>query len=104
MLSHTVLFRLRRPLGEGDKEKLVAALEEFAAEAPLAAGPAIVGADLGLRDAANPKVADASLSTTFADADTFARYLAHPRHVALVKEVLEPSCEGWLSVQADVSA
>ncbi|MCE0765786.1 Dabb family protein [Pseudonocardia kujensis] len=102
MLSHTVLFRLRRPLGEGDKEKFVAALQEFAADAPLAAGPARVDTDLGLRDPENLRVADATLSTTFADADTFARYLDHPRHRALVAEVLEPLCESWLSVQADV--
>ena len=103
MLSHTVLFRLRRPLGEGEQADFIAALRTFAAEAPLTAGPVTVAVDLGLRDPANSRTADVSLSTVFADTDTFAAYLDHPRHRAVASEVLEPSGVSWLSIQAEIS-
>jgi hypothetical protein len=103
MLAHTVLFRLRRPVGEAEREKLITGLRDFAAEAPVAAGPVHVETDLGLRDAANPRVADVALSTTFTDTDAFHAYLEHPRHRALVADVLEPLCESWLSVQNTVT-
>lgn len=45
-------------------------------------------------------MADASLSTTFSDIDAFTAYLDHPRHQAIVTEVLEPSGVTWLSMQA----
>jgi hypothetical protein len=103
MLAHTVLFRLRRPVGDAEREKVITAMRDFAAEAPFVAGPVHVEADLGLRDAANPRVADVALSTTFADEDAFRAYLDHPRHRALVTDVLEPLCESWLSVQNTVA-
>lgn len=103
MLSHTVLFRLPRPLDAAQQADLVAALHAFAADAPLTAGPVTIRTDLGLRDPANPRVADASLSTTFADVDSFTAYLNHPRHQAMVTKVLEPSGVTWLSMQADTS-
>jgi hypothetical protein len=49
-------------------------------------------------------VGDAALSTTFTDADAYARYLDHPRHKALVADVLEPMCETWLAMLVDADA
>jgi hypothetical protein len=104
VLTHTVLFRLRRPIAGGAREKLVAELQGFAREAPFATGPAGVHADLELRDAANPRVADVALSMTFTDTGSFTAYLDHPLHRALVATVLEPLCESWLSVQSETGA
>ncbi|SDH46580.1 Dabb family protein [Pseudonocardia oroxyli] len=103
MLSHTVLFRLPRPLDPAQQAEFVAALREFAADAPPTAGPVTITTDLGLRDPDNPRVADSSLSTTFPDVDAFAAYLDHPRHQAIVAEVLEPSGVTWLSMQSETS-
>lgn len=102
MLSHTVLFRLPRPLDPARRSDFVAALHEFAADAPPTAGPVTISTDLGLRDSGNPRVADISLSTTFSDADAFTAYLDHPRHRAIVTEVLEPSGVTWLSMQGEI--
>lgn len=104
MLTHTVLFRLRRPIAGEAREKLVAELRAFAREAPFATGPAGVHADLELRDEANPRVADVALSMTFTDTGSFTAYLDHPLHRALVTTVLEPLCESWLSVQSETEA
>ncbi|GEL26526.1 hypothetical protein PSU4_54800 [Pseudonocardia sulfidoxydans NBRC 16205] len=103
MLSHTVLFRLRRPFDDEQRAEFVAALRTFAAEAPLTAGPMTVTVNLGVRDPANARFADAALSATFTDAETFTSYLKHPRHQVLATEVLEPACASWLSLQAEVS-
>jgi stress responsive alpha/beta barrel protein len=101
MISHTVLFRLRRPVEAQAREALLDGLRGFAAEPPHATGPASVVADLGLRGE-TPRGSDAMLQASFPDADAFAAYLVHERHQALLRDVLEPSCEGWWSVQAEV--
>jgi stress responsive alpha/beta barrel protein len=44
------------------------------------------------------------LVTTFADADAFAAYVDHPRHRAIVSELLKPTCESWLTLQAEAWA
>jgi hypothetical protein len=99
MIRHTVLFRLHRPLDAAAVPPFIAALEAFAADPP--AGTAVVRRPLGLRGE-SPRTADAQLDVDFADADEFDAYIAHERHVRLVADVLEPSCEGWWSVQAEV--
>lgn len=100
MLTHLVLFRLKRPIADGAQERLVAALEAFAADAPHAEGPARVAADARARPAEHPRASDALIEVRFADADAFRAYLDHPRHRALVADVLEPECERWLTLQA----
>lgn len=100
MINHTVLFRLRRPLSDEDRTRVVGALREFAADPPHAAGPAQMHETLGLRGE-GPRAADVLYEVTFPDAEAFAAYIEHPRHQALVRDVLEPGCEGWWSVQAE---
>jgi Stress responsive A/B Barrel Domain len=99
VLTHTVLFRLHRPIEPGARERLLDALRAFAADPPNADGPAVVAEDLRLREEGNPRVADVLMRASFPDRDAFDRYLADPRHVALVRDVLTPTCESWLSVQ-----
>jgi hypothetical protein len=100
MIRHSVLFRLHRPLGDTSLAPFLAALEAFAADPPGGTG-AVVRRALGLRGE-SPRAADAQLEIDFRDADEFHAYIAHEKHVRLVKELLEPSCEGWWSVQAEV--
>ncbi|WP_433508284.1 Dabb family protein [Pseudonocardia halophobica] len=56
-----------------------------------------------LRDAANPRVADVALVTTFGTTEDFAAYLDHPLHRAMVADLLEPLCESWLSIQNETA-
>ncbi|HUZ55129.1 MAG TPA: Dabb family protein [Streptosporangiaceae bacterium] len=98
MLTHLVLFRLRRPSDGAARMRLIDALTAFAAQAPFAEGPATVLADLGLRDA-NPHGCDALLRVRFGGTEAFASYLTSQPHQTLVSEVLEPSCESWWSIQ-----
>jgi hypothetical protein len=98
MIIHTVLFRLERPASDADRTLLVERLRQFAADPPNAAGPAVVEASLMLRGE-SPRAADVLMSVSFASADGFAGYLSAPSHVELVRETLEPLCEGWWSVQ-----
>ncbi len=58
-------------------------------------------ASLGLRGE-SPRAADALLSVQFDDPERFSQYIVHERHQALVRDVLEPMCEGWWSVQAEI--
>jgi Stress responsive A/B Barrel Domain len=100
MITHTVLFRLNRPVSEHDRDRLVGALRDFATDPPFATGPAHVDSSLGLRGE-SPRTADALLQVQFPDAGVFPQYIEHERHQALVTGVLEPLCEGWWSVQAE---
>lgn len=100
MITHTVLFRLKRPASDDDRRRFIRALRDFAADPPYASGPAEVADSLGLRGD-SPRTADALLRVQFPDGDVFPAYIEHERHRALVSDVLEPSCEGWWSVQAD---
>lgn len=99
MVRHLVLFRLRRPVADGAAQRLLDALEAFAATAP-EAERATVSAPLGLRGE-TPRTADAIIEVVFRDADAFHAYIASSQHVGLVQEVLEPSLEGWWAVQLD---
>jgi hypothetical protein len=99
MIRHTVLFRLHRPLDAAAVPPFMEALEAFAAEPP--AGVAVLLRPLGLRGE-SLRTADAQLDVDFADAEEFHAYIADERHVRLVADVLEPSCEGWWSVQAEI--
>lgn len=98
MITHTVLFRLKRPVSDQDRRRLVQALRDFATDPPHAAGPAEVHDSLGLRGE-SPRAADVLLRVEFPNAEAFPQYVEHERHQALVKDVLAPSCEGWWSVQ-----
>lgn len=100
MITHTVLFRLNRPPGDAARVDLLQALNRFAADPPHAAGPARVDGSLALRGE-SPRTADVLLEVQFADAAAFDAYIAHARHQTLVKNVLEPLCEGWWSVQSE---
>lgn len=101
MITNTVLFRLRRPLEGADRKQFVHALREFAAEAPLAVGPALVEESLALPGTDSPTTADALIRVEFASADDFYGYLDHDRHVTLVEKVLQPACESWTFMQAE---
>ena len=101
MIRHTVLFRLRRPVDDESHERLLTGLRAFAADPPCASGPARVDADLGLRSD-TPRAGEALLEAQFADVDAFRAYLVDERHQTLLRDVLEPLCEGWWSVQGTV--
>jgi hypothetical protein len=103
MIRHTVLLRLRRPVDEQARAALLDGLRAFAADPPYATGPAHIVADLGLRGE-TPRSSDALLQAEFPDAEAFAAYLADERHQALLRDVLEPLCEGWWSMQAESEA
>jgi hypothetical protein len=98
MITHTVLFRLKRPTDDQARKQFVAALRSFAADPPFATGPAEVQESLLLRGE-SPRTADAMLQVSFAGAEDFNPYLTSDAHEALLHDVLEPSCEGWWSVQ-----
>jgi hypothetical protein len=99
MITHTVLFRLKRPTNDQARKQFVAALQSFAADPPHAVS-ATVQESLLLRGE-GPRTADAMLTVTFAQADDFMPYLNSDAHEALLHDVLEPGCEGWWSVQAE---
>ncbi len=100
MITHTVLFRLKRPVSPEERRLFVQAMREFATDPPCAAGRAEVRDSLGLRGD-SPRTADVLIEVPFETPEAFHEYLAHERHQALVADVLEPSCEGWWSVQAE---
>jgi hypothetical protein len=60
VLSHTVLFRLRRPLDPQQLAAFITELSTFAAQASPSAGPITIGANIGIRDPADARVADVS--------------------------------------------
>lgn len=98
MITHTVLFRLKRPASEADRSRLVERLRRFAEDPPYAAGPAIVWESLLLRGE-SPHTADVLMTVSFPNAETFPQYVSSPTHVELLEDTLEPMCEGWWSVQ-----
>lgn len=100
MITHTVLFRLKRPTDDQARKQFVDALRGFAADPPHATGPAEVQESLLLRGE-SPRTADALLQVTFASAEDFAPYISSDAHEALLHDVLEPYCEGWWSVQSE---
>lgn len=98
MISHHVLFRLRRPADDDTQERFFEALTRFAADPPFATGPAEVQESLQLRGE-SPRTADALMRVTFVRREDFQPYVDSELHQALVRDVLEPMCEGWWSVQ-----
>jgi len=98
MITHTVLFRLKRPTSDAERKLLVQRLIEFAADPPFATGPADVRDSLMLRGE-SPRAADVLLTVTFPNAEVFPDYLSSKVHQQLVTETLERLCEGWWSVQ-----
>jgi len=99
MIVHHVLFRLKRPTHDEARTEFADALRRFGADAPFAVGPATVQESLMLRGE-SPRTADVLLTVTFHRPEDFASYLASAAHDALLRETLEPMCEGWWSVQA----
>ncbi len=97
MITHTVLCRLKRPKDDQARTQFVEALQKFAATPPHAVS-AEVQESIFLRGE-GPRAADVQLQVTFTKADDFMPYLISDEHEALLHEVLEPSCEGWWSVQ-----
>jgi stress responsive alpha/beta barrel protein len=98
VIVHEVLFRLRRPTEDAARAGFAEALRRFADDPPFAVGPATVQESLLLRGE-SPRAADALLAVTFSGREEFARYLASDAHQALLRDTLEPMCEGWWSVQ-----
>lgn len=98
MITHTVLFRLKRPADAATRKEFVEALRQFAANAPFAVGSADAEESLLLRGEST-RTADAQLTVFFAQAEDFPQYISSDAHEALLHEVLEPMCEGWWSVQ-----
>jgi Stress responsive A/B Barrel Domain len=98
MITHTVLFRLKRPSSDENRRLLIDGLTQFATAPPFATGPAEVKDSLMLRGE-GPRAADVLLTVTFPDADAFPDYLSSEIHQRLVTETLEPLCDGWWSVQ-----
>jgi hypothetical protein len=98
MITHNVLFRLKRPASEADRSLLVERLRRFADDPPHAFGPATVQESLLLRGE-SPRTADVMMTVVFVSAKDFSEYVSSPGHVQLLEETLEPMCEGWWSVQ-----
>jgi hypothetical protein len=98
MITHTVLFRLKRPASDEHRSLLLEGLRRFAEDPPAATGPAIVEDSLMLRGE-SPRAADVMLSVSFPSAEGFPQYMRSEAHERLLHETLEPLCEGWWSVQ-----
>lgn len=101
MIVHTVIFRLARPVSDAETAVFVAHCEAFADTAPHVLERPKVSVDLGLRPEGR-SVSEVQMVVHFADVEAFRAYLTDPLHVAFAQDVLIPSCETWLSVQAEV--
>jgi hypothetical protein len=99
MITHTVLLRLKRPKDDQALPRFLAALRDFATDAPHAVSVEVTESRFLRGEGA--RVADAMLTVKLASADDFGPYQASDRHQALLRDVLEPACEGWWSVQAE---
>ena len=100
MIVHTVLFRLARPVSDASIAVFVAHCEAFADATGHVLERPVVTVDLGLRPEGR-SVSEVQMVATFADAEAFRAYLVDPLHVSLAQDVLIPTCETWLSVQAE---
>jgi len=100
MITHTVLFRLKRPVDPAVAASFAETVRAFGAEPPHALGPAEVLVDAELRPEGR-SVTERGLTVRFAGAEEFAAYIADPKHVAFVDDALIPLCESWLSIQVE---
>lgn len=100
MITHTVLFRLTRPVEAPAAAALHSAVESFGAAPPHALGPAEILTDAALRPEGR-SVSESGMVVRFADAEAFAAYLADPAHVEFVEGTLLVHCETWLSIQTE---
>lgn len=85
MLRHLVLIRWR----EGCPEEAVSAIEEALAALP-AQIPSIRGYQLGRDLGLNPTNSDFGLIADFDDAAGYRAYAKHPRHLWVIRELIEP--------------
>jgi hypothetical protein len=97
-LHHINLLSWKDGTTQAAVDALGAELERMAGEIPevraLCYGP-----DLGLMDTN----ADFIISVEFADAGAFRRYLAHPAHQRMVRDVLRPILASRHAIQFTVS-
>lgn len=93
-LRHQVLLTLGPEAAPDAADRIVEALRALPAEIPQIV-EYHVGRDLGLRDG----TADLALTAVFASADDWRTYVAHPSHVAVVRELIDPNCPDRISVQ-----
>ncbi|HEY4097716.1 MAG TPA: Dabb family protein [Baekduia sp.] len=100
MITHSVVFRLHRPVDSAARDRLVAALEAFG-EAMPHARESHVAADIGLMERDHPRSADIALVLRFDDLPAFERYMVDEDHAALVAQEIKPACEGWWAVQSE---
>ncbi|WP_442575812.1 Dabb family protein [Microbacterium sp. F51-2R] len=98
MITHTVVFRLRRPVDSDVEKRFHETVRAFGADPPHALGPAQVLTDAQLRPEGR-SVSESGLVVQFSDADAFAAYLVDPQHVHFVENALVPFCETWLAIQ-----
>ena len=97
MIKHDVQFRLKRPTDDATRAQFLTTLRAFAVQAPFATEPVEVQESLLLRGE-SPRT-DALMRVTFGSRDDFQPYIDSEAHQALVRDTLEPMCEGWWSVQ-----
>lgn len=85
MLRHLVLIRWR----EGCPQEAVSAVEEALAALP-AQIPAIRGYQLGRDLRLNPTNSDFGIVADFDDVAGYRVYAQHPRHLWVIRELIEP--------------
>jgi hypothetical protein len=100
MITHSVLFRLHRPVDGTARDRFVAALEAFGTTMPHARDSRIA-LDSGLLPRDHPRTADVVMELRFDDLAAFERYMADEGHATLVAQDIKPACEGWWSVQSE---
>lgn len=93
-LRHVVCFRFHPGTSPEAIDALAAGLRALPATIP-EIDAYLVGPDLGIADTSW----DFAVSGDFADADAFATYRAHPDHVAVIAELIEPICAERVAVQ-----
>lgn len=99
MLRHLVLIRWR----EGCPKEAVRAVSEALAALP-AQIPTVRGYQLGPDLGLNPTNSDFGIVADFDDAAGYRAYAAHPRHLWVIRELIEPWAAERRAIQFEVPA
>jgi hypothetical protein len=97
VFRHLVMFRFKPGVSDDQRAAALAALQALPSQIPEIQGYH-VGLDLGLRDGNF----EMGVAAVFADEDGWRSYLAHPAHVAVVQEHINPNVAERASVQYTV--
>jgi hypothetical protein len=88
MLKHIVLIKLNPDAPAGASSQIMAALRGLPAEIP-----EILALDVGKNVVESDRNLDIGLVVEFADRAALDRYAAHPAHVAVVKDHIQPAAQ-----------